>query len=33
MEDIGLVRTIEQELGGESIPRMDVFAILEEALM
>jgi hypothetical protein len=31
MEDIGLARAIEQGLGSESIPREEVFAILEEA--
>jgi hypothetical protein len=30
VEDIGLARAIEQELGGESISREEVFAILKE---
>ena len=29
MEDIGLARAIEKGLGGKSIPREEVFAILE----
>lgn len=31
MEDIGLARAIEQGLGGGSVPREEVFAILEGA--
>jgi len=31
MEDIGLAHAIEQGLGSESIPREEVFAILDEA--
>ena len=31
IEDIGLARAIEQGLGGKSIPRKEIFAILEGA--